>query len=120
MRAQEAIRLVNDGVIGEVILANTKRVSRWPIRIGDVGVIKDLAIHDIDIVNQLFGIETGTVFTKAGKIQHSFEDYANIMMCYPNNRGAFIETNWLTPRKVRTLSVTGTERARYNPGTRDR
>ena len=106
---QEAIRIVQDGTVGEVILAHTKRVSRWPVRIGDVGVIKDLAIHDIDIVNQLFGIEAGTVFTNAGKIQHSFEDYANIMMCYPNNRGAFIETNWLTPRKVRTLTVTGTE-----------
>ena len=106
---QEAIRLVKDGSIGEVILAHTKRVSRWPVRIGDVGVIKDLAIHDIDIVNQLFGIEAGSVFANAGQIQHSFEDYANIMMCYPNNRGAFIETNWLTPRKIRTLSVTGTE-----------
>jgi len=84
-------------------------LSRWPIRIGDVGVIKDLAIHDIDIINQLFGIEASSVYANAGRIQHSFEDYANIMMSYPDNRGAFIETNWLTPRKVRTLSVTGTE-----------
>ncbi len=106
---QEAIRLVQEGAIGDVILAHTKRVSRWPVRIGDVGVIKDLAIHDIDIVNQLFGIEAGTVYATAGKIQHSFEDYANIMMCYPNHRGAIVETNWLTPRKVRTLTVTGTE-----------
>jgi UDP-N-acetylglucosamine 3-dehydrogenase len=106
---QEAVKIVQAGTIGEVILAHTKRVSRWPQRIGDVGVIKDLAIHDIDIVNQLFGIEAGTVFTNAGNIRHSFEDYANIMMCFPDHKGAFIETNWLTPRKVRTLSVTGTE-----------
>jgi len=106
---QEAIKIISEGTIGDVILAHTRRVSRWPVRIGDVGVIKDLAIHDIDIMNQLFGIEAGTVYATAGKIQHSFEDYANIMMCYPNNRGAIVETNWLTPRKVRTLTVTGTE-----------
>ena len=106
---QEAIRIISEGVIGDVILAHTRRVSRWPVRIGDVGVIKDLAIHDIDIMNQLFGSEAGTVFATAGKIQHNFEDYATIMMCYPNNRGAIVETNWLTPRKVRTLTVTGTE-----------
>ena len=106
---QKAIQMVQTGLIGEVILAHTKRVSRWPVRVGDVGVIKDLAIHDIDIVNQLFGVEAGTVFTNAGQIKHSFEDYANIMMCFPDNKGAFIETNWLTPRKVRTLCVTGTE-----------
>ncbi len=106
---REAIRIVQGGLIGDVIMAHTKRVSRWPVRIGDVGVIKDLAIHDIDIVNQLFGVEAGTVFTNAGQIKHSFEDYANIMMCFPDHKGAFIETNWLTPRKVRTLSVTGVE-----------
>ena len=96
---QEAIRQVKDGTIGEVILAHTKRVSRWPVRIGDVGVIKDLAIHDVDIVNQLFGIEAGTVFANAGQIQHSFEDYANIMMCYPNNRGLLLRLIGLPPER---------------------
>jgi UDP-N-acetylglucosamine 3-dehydrogenase len=106
---RKAIELVNESTIGDIIIANTKRVSRWPVRIGDVGVIKDLAIHDIDIINTLFGIEASTVFCNAGNINHSFEDYANIMMCYPNNKAAFIETNWLTPRKVRTLTITGTK-----------
>jgi UDP-N-acetylglucosamine 3-dehydrogenase len=106
---QEAIKMITEGSIGDVILAHTKRVSRWPQRIGDVGVIKDLAIHDIDIVNTLFGEEAGSVFCNAGNIQHNFEDYANIMMCFTGNRGAFIEANWLTPRKIRTLTITGTE-----------
>jgi UDP-N-acetylglucosamine 3-dehydrogenase len=106
---QEAIKMINEDRIGDVILAHTKRVSRWPQRIGDLGVIKDLAIHDIDIVNALFGQEAGLVFCNAGNIQHCFEDYANIMMCFTDHRGAFIETNWLTPRKIRTLTITGTE-----------
>ena len=106
---REAIRMAKNGDIGDVILAHTKRVSRRPGRIGDVGVIKDLAIHDIDIVNKLFDDTAVTVFANAGSIAHAFEDYANIQVCYHDNRSAFIETNWLTPRKIRTLTITGTE-----------
>jgi UDP-N-acetylglucosamine 3-dehydrogenase len=105
---REGMKIISRGEIGDVILAHTRRVSRRPLRIGDVGVIKDLAIHDIDIVNQLFGEMPTSVFATAGNIAHSFEDYSNIMICYENNRCAFIETNWLTPRKVRSLIVTGT------------
>jgi len=31
------------------------------------------------------------------------------VMCLPGKRAAFIESNWLTPRKIRTLTVTGTK-----------
>ena len=39
----------------------------------------------------------------------SFEDYANIMVCYEKNKCAFIEANWLTPQKVRRMIITGTK-----------
>jgi len=105
----ETIKKISEGKIGEVILAHARRVSRRPLRIGDVGVIKDLAIHDIDIVNQLFRAEAEEVFATAGNIAHQFEDYANIIIRFEGNRNAFVETNWLTPRKVRRLIVTGTK-----------
>jgi UDP-N-acetylglucosamine 3-dehydrogenase len=105
----KAMTTISKGEIGEVILAHTRRVSKRPIRIGDVGVIKDLAIHDIDIINQLFKTEAKNVFASAGSIANDFEDYANIIVCFSNNRSAFIESNWLTPRKIRTLNITGTE-----------
>lgn len=106
---REAMRIVSGGEIGEVILAHSRRVSRRPPRIGDVGVVKDLAIHDIDIVSQLFDAEAESVFAAAGSIAHRFEDYANIIIRFGDNRNAFIEANWLTPRKVRRLIITGTE-----------
>lgn len=106
---QEAIKRVADGEIGEVILAHTRRVSRSPGRIGDVGVIKDLAIHDIDIVNHLFKGDPESVYAIAGRIAHNYEDYANINIRYKGDRTAFVETNWLTPRRKRTLTITGTE-----------
>ncbi len=105
----EALRLVREGKIGDVILARAHRVSRYPLRISDVGVVKDLAIHDVDIVRQLFASEPETVYATAGNIMHSFEDYANIVLRFPGNRSAFIETNWLTPHKIRRLILTGSE-----------
>jgi UDP-N-acetylglucosamine 3-dehydrogenase len=106
---QEAIKRVNEGEIGDIILALSRRVSRSPGRIGDVGVIKDLAIHDVDIVNNLFGDQAQSVFAVAGSIQHKFEDYAQINISFGKNRNAIISTNWLTPRRIRTLVLTGTE-----------
>jgi UDP-N-acetylglucosamine 3-dehydrogenase len=106
---QEAHRRIAKGEIGGVILAHTRRVSQRPLRIGDVGVIKDLAIHDIDITSILFNEEPRTIYATAGSIAHQFEDYANINIGYPENRTAFIEANWLTPKKVRQLNVTGTK-----------
>ena len=105
----EALRLVSGGEIGDVILARAHRVSRYPLRISDVGVVKDLAIHDVDIVRQLFDSEPESVYATAGKIVHGFEDYANIILRFPGNRSAFIETNWLTPHKIRRLILTGSE-----------
>jgi UDP-N-acetylglucosamine 3-dehydrogenase len=106
---QEAYKRISEGAIGDVILAHTRRVSRSPQRIGDIGVVKDLAIHDIDIINHLFDEDPETIFAVMGKIRHNYEDYANINISYSRNRNAFIETNWLTPRRIRTLTVTGTE-----------
>lgn len=105
---QEACRRIAADEIGDVILAHTRRLSQRPLRIGDVGVIKDLAIHDIDVASALFNEEPRTVYATAGSIAHQFEDYANINIGYPGNRTAFIETNWLTPKKVRQLNITGT------------
>lgn len=105
----KALELVHEGAIGDVILAHTRRVSRRPLRIGDVGVIKDLAVHDIDVICQLFPNGPEKVFCTAGSIAHSFEDYANINLRYSGNRNAFIETNWLTPRVRRDLTITGSE-----------
>jgi UDP-N-acetylglucosamine 3-dehydrogenase len=54
-------------------------------------------------------MEPETVYATAGNLVHSFEDYANIIIRFPGNRSAFIETNWLTPHKIRRLILTGSE-----------
>jgi UDP-N-acetylglucosamine 3-dehydrogenase len=100
---------INKREIGTLVCATAKRVSRWPERIGDVGVIKDLAIHDIDIMRYLFNEDPIAVYAKAGALKHKFEDYAQLMLSFKEGKTAFIEVNWLTPYKIRKLIVTGSE-----------
>jgi UDP-N-acetylglucosamine 3-dehydrogenase len=48
------------------------------------------------------------VYAKTGNMRHKkFEDYAQIMLTFQGGQSAFIESNWLTPYKTRTLVVTG-------------
>ena len=103
-------KMLTEGVVGDVIIATGRRVARWPIRIGDVGVIKDTAIHDIDAMRYLLEEEVSAVFAQTGSLRtHSYEDYAEIMLRFDEGTTGFLDANWLTPRKVRTLIITGSE-----------
>ena len=96
--------------LGELVCATAKRVSEWPERIGDIGVVKDLAIHDIDVMRYLFHSDPVAVYAKTGNMRHrKFEDYAHIMLTFEHGKNAFIEANWLTPYKTRFLVVTGSK-----------
>jgi len=106
---QESKKMVTKGDIGDVLIAHAKRVTRRPIRVGDIGVIKDLGIHDIDIINHIMGDPPEKVYATLGNHNHCFEDYANVILSYKGGRSGFIETNWLTPKRVRSLIITGTE-----------
>jgi len=107
---QHMKKVIEDKTIGNLVCATAKRVSEWPERIGDVGVVKDTAIHDIDIIRYLFGEEPVAVYAKTGSMKHKkFEDYAQIMLTFEGGKSAFIESNWLTPYKTRILVVTGSK-----------
>jgi len=107
---QQIRKAVEDETIGEPVCATAKRVSQWPERIGDVGVVKDTAIHDIDVMRYVFNGDPTAVYARIGSMrQGKFEDYAQIMLTFEGGKTAFIESNWLTPYKTRVLVVTGSE-----------
>jgi len=103
---QRVKTILKSGASGEVVLAFAKRVGRWPERIGDVGVVKDTAIHDLDIMRFLFEQEPLSLYARMGSLGHKFEDYVQIVLGFNGIQTGFIEANWLTPRKTRTLTVT--------------
>jgi len=102
---------LEQGDFGELITISSKRVSNFPGRIRDVGVILDFGVHDIDVMRYLMG-EVILVYAKGGifnkQIKH--EDYGNVLLTFENGRCGFIEVNWLTPIKVRKLSLTCSEK----------
>jgi len=107
---QQIRQAVETKKIGELVSATARRVTQWPERIGDVGVVKDTAIHDIDVMRFISGENPVSVYAKMGSMRHrQFEDYAQLMLTFESGKTAFIESNWLTPYKIRSLMVTGSE-----------
>lgn len=86
-------------------ICNT-RIGPIPPRISDVGVLTDLAVHDIDLIRFLTNREIveSNIF-KSKKIHNHNEDNAIIALRLENGLVANITTNWLTPFKRRTIEI---------------
>ncbi len=98
------------GQLGELLSISARRVSSFPGRIRDVGCIMDIGIHEIDIVRYLTGSEVVQVHANAGCHRaNGHEDHALVMLRCANGASAAIETNWMTPMRVRKNTITCTE-----------
>ncbi|MCK5024397.1 MAG: Gfo/Idh/MocA family oxidoreductase [Thermoplasmata archaeon] len=98
---------IEQGRFGDIVSISARRVSTFPGRISDVGVLLDLGIHDIDVIRYLAQSPVKSVYALGGKRQNDkFEDHANILLEFESGIFGFVEVNWLTPMKVRKLSIT--------------
>lgn len=105
-------QIIDAGVLGRLLLISTRRMSPFVPRIKDVGVVMDLATHDIGVSMYLVGKEPVNVFSRVGSQRHVKEDHAVIVLGFSDTT-ACIEVNWFTPQKVRTLLATGSERTAF-------
>lgn len=100
---------VKEKKFGELIMLEFHRENRMPLHIKDVGIIYDTSVHDIDTANWLFDQMPNVVFARSGQINHEHEDFASIMLGYPQNKVAVISSNWITPKKVRKFNAVCTD-----------
>src|SRR3989338_6439896 len=106
---QKLKEIVNSGKLGELTSIIARRVGTVPVQVRDANVLIDLAVHDIDIINYIYDAYPETVLGNIGKaIIEKREDYAEIFLKY-GKRSGFIQVNWITPVKIRNLSVTGSK-----------
>lgn len=101
-------QLISNNMLGEIINLSAIRVGISPPRSINADVVVDLAIHDIDIFNYLLNeLPKRTIVTKSKIYNQNIADSASVLMFYSKAR-ATIQTNWITPIKIRRLEVTGT------------
>jgi UDP-N-acetylglucosamine 3-dehydrogenase len=99
---------LDSGMIGRVYQLHARRLSPFPDRDAMLGVALDLASHDIDVMRYLMGSEVKRVFAEtAQRLHDSAEDLLAATMRFDNDTAGLLEVNWLTPAKVRELTVTG-------------
>lgn len=104
----EIKKRIESNELGKIYSISTFRFSPFPHRVIDVGVTTDLAVHDIDIVMYLNDAKINRIYAEIGqRIHSSHEDMLNAIIKFDNNVTGTISTNWLTPKKVRELNVTG-------------
>ena len=104
----ELRRRLEDGQLGEVFCIATERVGPFPDRVRDVGVVKDLATHDLDLVRWIGGAPVERV---AAETQHragrEHEDLVCAVGRLEGGRTFTCVVDWLSPAKVRRTRVLG-------------
>jgi UDP-N-acetylglucosamine 3-dehydrogenase len=99
---------LDDGAIGQVLQMHARRLSPFPNRESMMGVSLDLATHDIDVMRYLSGSEVERVYSEtARRVHDTAEDLLCATLRFDDDCTGLLEVNWITPTKVRELSVTG-------------
>ena len=110
---RELRRRLAGGELGRIFQVKATRLGPFPARIRDVGVVLDLAPHDIDVMRFLLDSEPIRLYAETEQRIHTdHEDLFNGVMKFANGAIGVLDINWLTPNKRRTLTVTG-ERGMY-------
>ena len=114
-RFNPAVAAVKQAIAGEDILSIAiTRVGPFPPRMSNVGVVIDLAVHDIDLIRWFTESDIVDVQPQLASAVAEREDIALLQFRTASGVLAHINTNWLTPFKAR--SVTVATRGKYVQG----
>lgn len=104
----ELKRRLDAGELGKIFQIHGRRLGPFPHRVRDVGVVIDLATHDLDVMCYLTESEVVRVYAETEqKIHTHHEDSLSGLLRFANGVVGVLDVNWLTPTKVRELYVTG-------------
>ncbi len=105
---QQARARIANGDLGEIYQISTRRQGPFPGRIADVGVILDLATHDIDltawVARQDFAQVSAQTAHRSGR---PHEDLVAVTGQLADGTVTNHLVNWLSPLKERVTTITG-------------
>jgi UDP-N-acetylglucosamine 3-dehydrogenase len=101
--------MIVKGDLGEIKSLNFERVGPLPSRDKNVNVVVDMGIHDLDLANFILNAVPQKITAFGGMAKRkNQEDFADILLNY-GKTNVHLQTNWITPLKIRRLAVIGTE-----------
>jgi len=105
-RFNPAVQAIKKAIEGEDILSIAiTRVGPFPPRMSNVGVVIDLAVHDIDLIRWFTDSDIVDVQPQTSNAVAEREDIALLQFRTASGVLAHINTNWLTPFKARNVTV---------------
>jgi len=99
---------IEEGLLGEIFQISTRRQGPFPARIADVGVVKDLATHDIDLTAWVAQSPYKNISSKT--THRSGRPHEDMVVAVGELENGVIVNhivNWLTPFKERNTTVIG-------------
>src|SRR4051794_19803670 len=110
-RFNPAVAAIKQAISGEDILSIAiTRVGPFPPRMSNVGVVIDLAVHDIDLIRWFTESDIVEVQPQLSSAVAEREDIALLQFRTASGVLAHINTNWLTPFKARSVTVATREK----------
>lgn len=111
-RCNPAVRALKQklaaGQAGRIMEMHARRLSPFPNRAAMAGVALDLVTHDVDVMRYLTGSEVQRVYAEStAGISGGTEDLVCATMRFEDGTTGVLESNWISPTKVRQLTVTG-------------
>lgn len=104
----ELRRRVREGMAGRIYKIHAQRLSPYPPRIQDAGVVLDLASHDIDLMRYLMERSIVRLYGETLQtMRDGREDMFNGIMRFQGGAVGVLDVNWITPTKIRRLTITG-------------
>ena len=101
---------IQSGDLGQVYYIYSQRLSLGRIR-QDVNALWNFAPHDLSILCYWLDAEPQRVTARGySYIQPGIEDVVFMTIDFPDDVGANVHISWLNPRKVRRMTVVGSEK----------
>ncbi len=96
------------GELGRIFQIHARRVGPFPSHVKDVGVVIDLATHELNLLEHLTGARVESVYAETQREFHAqHEDLLTGILRFADGGVGILDVNWLTPTKIRELSLIG-------------